>query len=130
MSSRSRPRPQPASLAPSLEGAAPELLVSEVPAMEAAGASRTEAGRQEATVTSLADAAQKRRPTPLASAAPAPAEESPHEAPSATRRGAAKKAPAPVGGGASKGKAAAEKVVPGPEVKVRRMHRRDLNRTW
>lgn len=131
MSSRSRPKPQPASLAPSLEGAAPEYLVTEVPAAEAAGASRTEgAAAHEATVTSLADAAQKRRPPLASSPAVQPSEDSPVAAP-AKRRGAASIAAGASGEATTpKAKAAVEKAVPGPEVKVRRMHRRDLNRTW
>jgi len=116
MASRSRPKPHTALAVPSLEGAAPELLVTEVSEAEAEGAPRTEVGteRREATVTSLADAAQKRRPA----LAPAPQE------------GA--QAPDAEGAVPAKGKKATEKApAPAtPEVRVRRMHRRDLNRTW
>ncbi|HWV39743.1 MAG TPA: N-acetyltransferase [Vulgatibacter sp.] len=94
-----------------MEGAEAGLLVTEVSGVEAEGASRTEAGsgRREATVTSLADAAQKRRSiltaAPQAAAAAAPPKKGKKDA---------EKAPA----------------VAAPEVRVRRMHRRDLNRTW
>jgi len=94
-----------------MEGAAPEFLVTEVSGMEAEGAPRNEEGaeRREATVTSLADEAQKRRPA----LAPAGAET---PSPAAPKKGK-KPAERPPG-------------VPSPEVRVRRMHRRDLNRTW